>query len=613
MASIHEVAGFLWNIADEVLRDDFKRSKYPDVILPFVVLRRLELRAGPDEGEGAPKGIRPEGQGHRRRGRPASAGQRLRLLQHVEFDFAKLLDDAKNIAKNLVAYINGFSENVRDLLDNFQLRNTISQLDQKGLLFLLVQKFASSNADLHPDSLSNHDMGYVFEELLRRFNEQANENPGEHFTPREVILLMVRLVLNGDKEIWTQPGVVRTIGDQACGTGGMLSVAKEYIVKDDPNADIRLFGQEVNPETYAICKSDLLIKGDDKNAGNIRPGSSLSNDGHIGRTFDYQLANPPYGKDWNKDADAVNQEAASVGGGQFAGGLPRKSDGQMLFLEHMISKMRPGGEGGGRLAIVMNGSPLFTGDAGGGESNIRRWILENDWLETIVALPNDLFYNTGINTYIWVLSNRKPKKRAKKVLLVNGAATVKKDGEEQEVFARKMRKSLGSKRNEIVSEQIEELAGIAAKFENDPYSKVFDTTDFGYRKITVERPLRLNFQITPDRIERLKAATPFQNLTVSKKKDAKAQEKDAEDGRKLQEAIIAVLAGMDAAKLWKNRQQFDKDLTAALAKADLKLPAALEKAIVLALSQRDETADICVDDEGNPEPDPELRDYESCR
>ena len=610
MADIHAVAGFLWSIADEILRDDFKRGKYPDVILPFVVLRRLDCVLAPTKEKVLQRQKDLKAKGH------GSVDGQLRRTSGYAFyntskyDFQKLLDDPQNIAKNLLNYINGFSENVRDILDNFNLRNTITQLDKNRLLFLLVQKFASPKADLHPDALSNHDMGYVFEELIRRFNEQSNENPGEHFTPREVISLMVRLVLSGDQEIWKQAGVVRTICDPACGTGGMLSVAKEAILADNPKADIHLYGQEVNPETYAICKSDMLIKGDDRDANNIALGSTLSEDGHPSATFDYQLSNPPYGKDWNKDQATVEREAESAGGGRFVGGLPRKSDGQMLFLEHMVSKMRPVAEGGGRMAIVMNGSPLFTGDAGGGESEIRRWVLENDWLETIVALPNDLFYNTGINTYIWVLSNRKPKARRGKVLLINGAATIKENGDEKEVFARKMRKSLGSKRNEITPEYLDQLAKLAADSAEGPYAKIFDIADFGYRRITVERPLRLNFQTSPERIERFKQSAMFQALVESRKKDKTAKEKADADGEALQKMILDALAKMAGGKLYRNRGTFERDLQAVLEGAGIIVGAPLKKALLDALSERDETADICTDSKGKPEPDPELRDCE---
>lgn len=413
---------FIWSVADEVLRDDIKRGKYPDVILPFTVLRRLDCVLQPTK-----KKVLERYQSLKATGLANMDGQLRRAAGYSfyntsEYDFPKLLTDSKNIGKNLRAYVNGFSDNMREVVDKFKLRSTIDTLEEKDLLFLLIQKFCAVN--LHPDVVSNHEMGTIFENLLRKFNEQTNENPGEHFTPREVITLMVRLVLNGDKDILKQQNVIRTVYDPACGTGGMLSIAREYVQTHiNPSADLRLFGQEINDETFAVCKSDMLIKGDDRDADNIRPDSCLSKDGHPNSTFDYLLSNPPYGKDWKKEQAFIEKEARSPTG-RFGAGLPRINDGQLLFLQHMISKMKPTMEGGSRIAIVHNGSPLFTGDAGGGETEIRRWILENDWLETIVALPGQLFYNTGINTYVWVLSNRKPKHRRGKVLLVNGAATI---------------------------------------------------------------------------------------------------------------------------------------------------------------------------------------------
>ena len=406
MNNFQEIANFIWSIADEILRDDFKRGKYPDVILPFTVLRRLDCVLAPTKEK-----VLKRYEELKAKGLENMDGQLRRAAGHSfynvsKFDFPKLLDDPKNIGKNLRAYINNFSENMRDVIDRFKLRGTIDTLDEKGLLFVLVQKL--SDADLHPDKVDNHTMGTIFEELIRRFNEQSNENPGEHFTPREVIRLMVRLLINGDRAVLKQESAIRTVFDPACGSGGMLSIAKEHVLGEiNPNADIRLFGQEVNDETYAVCKSDLLIKGDDRDSDNIKPGSCLSADGHTRATFDYMLTNPPYGKDWKKEQSFIGEEAARGDAGRFGAGTPRISDGQILFLQHMISKMKPVREGGSRIAIVMNGSPLFTGDAGSGESEIRRWILENDWLETIVALPGQLFYNTGINTYIWVLTNRK--------------------------------------------------------------------------------------------------------------------------------------------------------------------------------------------------------------
>jgi type I restriction enzyme M protein len=609
MNNFQEIANFIWSIADEILRDDFKRGKYPDVILPFTVLRRLDCVLASTKERVLKRHKELEAKGLEN-----MDGQLRRAAGHSfynisRFDFPKLLDDPKNVGKNLRAYINGFSENMRDVIDRFKLRGTIDTLDEKGLLFALVQKL--SDADLHPDKVDNHTMGTIFEELIRRFNEQSNENPGEHFTPREVIRLMVRLLINGDRSAFREEGALHTVFDPACGSGGMLSIAKEHVLGEiNPNADIRLFGQEVNDETYAVCKSDLLIKGDDRDSDNIKPGSCLSMDGHARATFDYMLTNPPYGKDWKKEQAFIEEEAARRDAGRFGAGTPRISDGQILFLQHMLSKMKPVGEGGSRIAIVMNGSPLFTGDAGSGESEIRRWILENDWLETIVALPGQLFYNTGINTYIWVLTNRKSKARRGKVLLVNGAATRKENGKEVEIFARKMRRSLGDKRNELAEEHIVELACLAQAFEPGPYTKIFDTTDFGYRKITVERPLRLNFQASAERIGRLRTQPAFMALATSKKKDKTAEVEIAEGIRK-QEQILAVLDALDSAVLYKDRAVLAAQMECALDRAGFQLAAPVRKAILEALSEKDPIAEPCLDAEGNPEPDPDLRDYEN--
>lgn len=611
MSNFRDTVNFLWSVADEVLRDDFKRGKYPDVILPFVLLRRLDCvleKTKPQVLERykmlSERGLlNLDGQLRRTAGKS--------FYNISPYDFPKLLDDKKNLGKNLIAYLNGFSENMREIIDKYHLRATIETLDEKRLLPLLVQKF--SEVDLHPDTVDNHEMGTVFEELIRKFNEQSNENPGEHFTPREVVRLMVRLVLDGDRDLLTRRGVSREVFDPACGTGGMLSIAKEYVLAAiNPEADIRLFGQEVNDETYAVCKSDLLMKGDDRDAGNIKPDSSLSRDGHPRAAFDYMLTNPPYGKDWKKEKEFIEEEAERGHAGRFGAGLPRISDGQMLFLQHMLSKMKPPSEGGSRIAIVMNGSPLFTGDAGSGESEIRRWILENDWLETLVSLPGQLFYNTGIGTYIWVLTNRKPASRKGKVLLVNGAAT-RKEGEKQvEVFARKMRKSLGDKRNELSDEHVDQLAALAAGFQEGPHALILDNEDFGYRRITVERPLRLNFEASPERIAPLRAAPTFLNLATSKKRGT-AAEVEIAAGRRTQAAIIGALERLDAGSLYRyrNREQFETELDRVLKKEGLKLAAPVRKAILAALSERDPNADACTDADGNPEPDPELRDFEN--
>ena len=613
MPTIREIANFLWEIADEILRDDFKRSKYPDVILPFVVLRRLDCVLKPTKEavlkrreKLAKMGLEPEQMDGQLRKASGYA-----FYNTSKYDFESLLDDSQNIGRNLIAYINGFSENVRDIVEKFALRHNLELLDQKNLLFMMVQKMASPRVTLSPDVVTNHDMGYVFEELIRRFNEQANENPGEHFTPREVVRLMVRLVLGEDHGLIAKSGAMRTIYDPACGTGGMLSVAKGYIQEHiNSAADIMLFGQEVNPETYAICKSDLLIKGDDRDANNIRMGSTLSEDGHVGARFDYMISNPPYGKDWNKDAPAVRRENKDYMG-RFTVGLPRKSDGQMLFLLHMLSKMKSEASGGSRIAIIMNGSPLFTGSAGGGESEIRRHVLENDWVEAIVALPSQLFYNTGINTYIWVLTNRKPAHRKGKVLLVNGAATVKDaNGKAQEVFAQKMRKSLGNKRNELTDEHLDQLMALASGREESEHVRVFDNEDFGYRRTTVERPLRLNFLVCDERVEELKQEKAFVALATSKKRDPEVKAREEKEGREEQAMVLKMLPNIPGT-IYRNRDDFEKALKKVTKEAGLKLAAPVKKAILSALSERDEEADICTDSKGNSEPDPNLRDCEN--
>ncbi len=396
-----ERVAFIWAVAD-LIRDAFRRSKYPDVILPLTVLRRIDCVLAP---------TRPAvlGAHARLKGKLDNLAPQLRrasgfaFYNTSPFDFERLLADAPNLAANLRAYVHSFSDNMREVLEKFDFDNTIAKLDEAGLLFLVLERF--KNIDLHPDKVSNLEMGYVFEELIRKFNEAMDENPGEHFTPREVIRLMVNLLLARDSADLAQGHVVRTVYDPCCGSGGMLTTAKDRIFEINPSADVHLFGQEVNPETFAVCKSDLYLKSSDgRDADNVKFGSTLANDQHAAKRFDYLLANPPFGKEWKMDQAAVEAEAERGDRGRFQAGLPRISDGQLLFLQHMLSRMKDADDGGSRVAIVMNGSPLFTGDAGSGESEIRRWALESDWLEAIVALPEQLFYNTGIPTYVWVLT-----------------------------------------------------------------------------------------------------------------------------------------------------------------------------------------------------------------
>jgi len=459
-------------------------------------------------------------------------------------------------AANVTSYIRGFSDNAREVfIERFKFPEHIQKLDEANLLYQVVCRFAE--VDLHPEAVPNHVMGSIFEELIRRFSEQSNETAGEHFTPREVIRLMVNLLFMEDHDVLTRPGIVKTLYDPACGTGGMLSVAEEYLRELTPDAALKVFGQELNDESFAICESDMMIKGQDPD--NIKRGNSFDNDGHIGMTFDYMLSNPPFGVEWKKVEKAVRDEADTQGyAGRFGAGLPRINDGSFLFLQHMIAKMKPAQEGGSRIAIVFNGSPLFTGDAGAGESEIRRWIIENDWLEAIVGLPEQLFYNTGINTYIWIVTNKKPTERRGKIQLINATS-----------FFEKMRQSLGNKRNYLTDAHIAEITRIYGDFRLGPYSKIFDNDDFGYRRIVVERPLKLNFQASPERIVRLREEKTFQSLASSKKR-GQAGEMEAELGRKLQAQILAMLQTLDATKVWTSRDAFQTALHAVARQSGLK-------------------------------------------
>jgi type I restriction enzyme M protein len=617
-----EIVSFLWGVAD-LIRDTFKRGKYQDVILPLTVLRRLDCVLSRTKEKVLKRQAELRGKGLQDLQSQLRAASGFAFYNTSRYDFDKLLGDAPHLAANLRNYIAGFSQNMREVLEKFDFDNTISKLDEAGLLFQVLERF--KNVDLHPDKVDNPTMGMIFEELIRKFNEALNENPGEHFTPRDVVHLMADLMLAGDEARIRRPNVVATVYDPCCGSGGMLLISKEHITIGvrkngailrgpiNPSADIYLFGQEVNPETWAVSKSDLFIKEPTgRDADNIAFGSTLSNDRHAGRGFDYLIANPPYGKDWKRDEEAVRDEHARGETGRFAPGLPRISDGQLLFLLHMLAHRKESKEGGSRIAIIMNGSPLFTGDAGSGESEIRRWILENDWLEALIALPEQLFYNTGIATYVWVLTNRKAPKRKGKVQLIDASS-----------FWVQMRKSLGDKRREIPFERAQDIMKILADFKDGDtrlvkkdgkeeeivVSRIYPTTHFGYRKITVERSLRLNFQASPERLARLEEERAFQALAQSKKKGA-AKTKEEAEGRAQQEAIRKLLRTIPGT-LFKDRSEFERALEDAAEKADIKLSTPIVKAILSALSESDETAAICCDKDGNPEPDPELRDTES--
>jgi type I restriction enzyme M protein len=601
--NFNDKVNFIWSIAD-LIRDEFRRSDYQDVILPFTVLRRIDCVLTPTRERVRQVYADTQSRGLGNPDALLRSASGFSFYNTSRYDFDALVGDSRDLARNLKAYIQGFSPNMRQVLEKFAFNATIDKLAEKNLLFLVLEKF--NTIDLHPDVVGNHEMGYIFEELIRRFNEALNENPGEHFTPREVIQLMVDAIILPDRERLQPSGYVVLLYDPCCGSGGMLTTGKERILEINPQAQVELYGQEVNDETYAICKSDLYMKSaDGRDAEHIALGNTLKEDAHPHGRFDYMLANPPYGKEWKGEQAAVEEEAKRGYHGRFGAGTPRISDGQLLFLQHMIARMRPLEDGGSRIGIVMNGSPLFTGDAGSGESEIRRWILENDWLDAIIALPGQLFYNTGIGTYIWVLTNRKDPARRHKVQLIDATG---------ERFWSSMRKSLGQKRREITATQIAEIIALYQAFDAaDPdVSKVFDTIEFGYRKVTIERPLRLNFTASAERLERLGEQSAFKNLAVSKKRDSAERAKEEAAGQAEQAAILAMLATLPPT-LYTNRDAFLGDLNAAAKAHRIKLAAPLIKAIVSALGERDETADICTDSDGQPEPDSELRDYEYVR
>ena len=479
MAAEQNLSFFIWTVAD-LLRGDYKRSDFGKVILPFTVLRRLDCVLEPTKTEVlAEKELREKAGLNPEPFLLKKAG--LLFYNTSPLDMKRLMGDQDHIGENLRAYMQAFSPAVRDIFESFEFHTQIDKLAKAGLLYLVTERFAG--IDLHPEVVSNAQMGTVFEELIRKFAEESNETAGDHFTPREVIRLMVNLLFIEDDDALTQPGIVRSLYDPTAGTGGMLSVAEEHLVSHNPSARLVLSGQELNAESYAICKADMLIKGQD--IGNIIFGNTLNDDGLQEKQFDYMLSNPPFGVDWKKIEKDVRKEADLMGfDGRFGPGLPRVSDGSLLFLLHLISKMRSAVDGGSRFGIVLNGSPLFTGGAGSGESEIRRYVLENDLVEAIVALPTDMFYNTGISTYIWILSNRKPVARKGKVQLIDASS-----------FWQKMRKSLGSKRKELSPEHINEITQIFGRFEEaekdgKPISKIFRSEAFGYRTITVERPTR---------------------------------------------------------------------------------------------------------------------------
>ena len=597
MNGFSDKVSFIWSVAD-LLRGPYKPAQYGKVILPLTVLRRLDCVLAPTKARVLKKNDAMKGGAVKNLDPILNKVVGQSFHNTSLFDFEKLKGDANNVAANLRNYINGFSEKARLIFQHFGFDEQIAKMEESDRLFLVVSRFAE--IDLHPDTVNNTEMGYIFEELIRRFNEAANETAGDHFTPREVIRLMVNLLFEPDSAALTTKGIVRTLYDPACGTGGMLSVAEEYLRELNRDARLEVFGQDYNAEAYAICGSDMMIKN--QSLENIVYGDSFTSDGHPDKRFDYLLANPPFGVEWKPQAVKIKKEHEELGyAGRFGAGLPRINDGSFLFLLHMISKFKQNGSGS-RLAIVFNGSPLFTGAAGSGESNIRQWIIENDWLEAIIALPDQLFYNTGISTYIWVVTNRKDAKRKSKIQLIDATGAFQ-----------KMRKSLGNKRHEISEEQIRDITQLYGNFRRGKRVKIFDNEDFGYQRITVERPLKLNFKVDDERLERVREVKAFQNLATSKKKkNSKAAEAEIEAGKRLQADILASLATLRGGGLVKNRDTFQKMLKATFKDAGVAVPAALFKAILMALAERDESAEVCTDKKGEqPEPDSELRDYEN--
>ena len=568
--SFTSTASFIWSVAD-LLRGDYKQSDYGKVILPFTLLRRLECVLEPTRDA-----VLAEYAARKDLGIPLEVFLTKKsdhsFYNTSKFSLTTLLADPSNLRDNLEAYIADFSENSREIFERYKFDDQLAYLDESDLLYKIVEKFA--NVDLHPNTISNHQMGLVFEELIRKFAEASNETAGEHFTPRDIVRLTTSLLFMGDSDVLTKTGIVRSLYDPTAGTGGFLSSGSEYVHEMNKGAKLVTFGQELNPESYAICKADMLIKGQD--VTNIKYGNTLSDDQLYDKKFDYMLSNPPFGVEWKKvQKEVVDEHKLKGYDGRFGPGLPRVSDGSLLFLLHLISKMRPVSEGGSRIGIILNGSPLFTGGAGSGESEIRRYILENDLLEAIVAMPNDMFFNTGIATYIWILSNHKDTERHGKVQLINASG-----------MGNSMRKSLGSKRKFLDEAQIDDIVRLYGENEASKVSKLFDTTDFGYRRITVERPLQLSYYPhDTDKLEALQNDKAFIKLAD------------------LGSSMITALENITENKIM-SRTAFKKAL-------DVKLTASQFKLIQKHISVHDDEAELCKDSKGKLEANADLRDYEN--
>ncbi len=605
MTEFKNIVNTSWNIAN-LLWGGWKKYEYQDVILPFLVLKRLDAVLEPTK-EDVIEMFNNELDGKI---------DNLSILNKItgydfyntsSYTFHKLLDDPENIVINLENYIDGFSDNVKDIFVKLDFDNILERLAEGDLLYRIMSEF--DKLELHPDNVTNYEIGLAFEDLIRRFAEQSNETAGEHYTPRDVVSLMAGLLFVGEEDEIGIDGKIVRLYDPACGTGGMLTVSKEYIQKNlNKNVDVFLYGQELNPKTNAIAKADMLMKGENINL--IKGGerersiaSTLANDQHRDEKFDYIISNPPYGVEWKNDEKAVKEEYERGTAGRFYPGLPAISDGQMLFLEHAISKFQSVEQGGSDAVIITNGSPLFTGDAGSGPSEIRRWMIEMDYIDAIIALPESLFFNTGIPTYIWIFSNRKPAERKGKIQLIDARK-----------YKTQMRKNLGNKRFEIKKEDGEKILQWYKEYSENKDVKIVSSEVFGYRAVTIQQPLRLNFQVSDERIERILAHPKFvgpeikedeKKATEQKKRRQRVKARDERE--KFEKEVLPVLKKMDD-KLYKNREEFFKVFDEAM--KDVKMDAPVKKVILDMLSERDETADICKKKNGDPEPDKELKDVE---
>jgi len=611
-------AAFLWSVAD-LLRGDFRQSQYGRIILPFTLLRRLECVLENTKPSVLTMYESVKDKPIEAQDKILTHAAKLSFYNTSKMDLNKLGETG--VVQNLESYVQSFSPNAREIFEHFDFFNTIDKLEEADLLYIVAKRFATT--DLHPDVVDNHNMGLVFEELIRRFAESSNDTAGEHFTPRDIVRLTTSLVFCNDDELLTQSGLVRSIYDPTAGTGGFLSSGMEYVHELNDKAALSAFGQELNPESYAICKADMLIKG--QKVDNIKLGNTLSNDQLSADKFDYMLSNPPFGVDWKKVQKGIVEEHKYKGfEGRFGAGLPRVSDGSLLFLMHLISKMRSHNKDkntGSRIGIILNGSPLFTGGAGSGESEIRRYVLENDLLEAIIALPTDMFYNTGIATYVWILSNNKSAQRKGKVQLINASKERAKkggrgrsgggevEGNDENVFYQAMRKSLGSKRRVLTEDSIETIVKTYGQFTENEFSKIFDYQEFGYRRITVERPLKLAFYPRDlSRLESLCADKAWNKI-------------DEELQQSILESLATFSEGNSEEKIL-SRSSFQKQLSQHVGRASArqkqsiqKISAAQFKLIAKHLAQQDENAETCLFEsgkqKGQPEPNPDLRDNEN--